>query len=131
MSTLVPIKYVGLRDTYSDHLYGSGVTWVQGEVQPVRAEVALLLLRHPEFKDARKDRSKPIDTAPGSRYDDKPEDTEFGELPPLRDLSTLTKEQLGVFAKRNFGIDLDQGEKKEQLVERARQLMGHNLARVG
>jgi len=43
------IQYVGKQTEKRDRLYASGVVWSQyGEVQPVPAEVAPLLLRHPD-----------------------------------------------------------------------------------
>jgi len=43
------IQYVGKQTDKRDRLYGSGVVWSQyGEVQPVPAETAPLLLQHPD-----------------------------------------------------------------------------------
>jgi hypothetical protein len=42
----VPILYVGRKEREQDHLYGTGIVWLPGEVKDVPADKAPLLLRH-------------------------------------------------------------------------------------
>lgn len=42
----IPVRYIGPKPTFTDHTYGSGLTWHSGEALPVRATIAEKLLRH-------------------------------------------------------------------------------------
>ena len=42
----VPVQYVGRRDTFTDNLYGSGLTFVRDQVRAVPGALAERLLRH-------------------------------------------------------------------------------------
>ncbi|ENX57648.1 MULTISPECIES: RyR domain-containing protein [Acinetobacter] len=45
-----PIQYIGNKSLYKDHLYGSALTFEQGQVRTVPSDLAASLLKHPEFK---------------------------------------------------------------------------------
>lgn len=42
----VPVQYIGRRDTFTDNLYGSGLTFVRDQVRAVPGALAERLLRH-------------------------------------------------------------------------------------
>lgn len=121
---MVKVKYSPTMDQdqeWDDHLYGSG-HWVVGEAREVDDWTAVCLLKHTEFTDARPLKlQKDLDaTAPVVK---EPEE-ETTELAPLVQIDSMTKEQVAVFAKRQFGIDLPGSLKKGEMVEKVRFLMG-------
>ena len=102
----MPIRYVGNRPEFFDYLYGSKETWPQGGVVPVEIPIAIKLLQHPEFEDARDVDEQlahtpkellalPADVPdePGVEEDEKTEE-ELPEEPPLVNLEALTKDQI-------------------------------------
>lgn len=118
---LIKVKYIGLLESWDDHIYGSG-TWVQGEPREVEDYLAMQLLKHSEFEDARHHKQRgPIEAV----IPEKPqEEQEDWEKAPLQSLEAMTKEQIAVFAKRTFGADLPTTNTKAEMVERVRFLMG-------
>ncbi len=44
-----PIQYIGNKSLYKDHLYGSALTFEQGQVRTVPSDLATQFLKHPEF----------------------------------------------------------------------------------
>jgi hypothetical protein len=115
---MITIKYNG-SSPFND--------WNPGDRRDVDPKEAIELLKNADFSDARhyKLRGKPIaveaDPAPK-----KVEQEDFDvELPPLMHLDSMTKEQIGVFAKRNFGIDLVGN--KPEMIGRVQHLMGHAM----
>lgn len=116
----IAIKYVGVKGREVDHNYGSWVVWnATGEIQLVPPESAVKLLKHPEFEDARHNfqKGKPIKV---EAKEPKPEDEPDH---PLISLEASTKHEIALYAKRNFGIDVDLGHKKSELVDQVRGLM--------
>lgn len=45
-----PIQYIGNKSLYKDHLYGSALTFEQGQVRTIPSDLATMFLKHPEFK---------------------------------------------------------------------------------
>lgn len=43
------IQYIGNKSLYKDHLYGSALTFEQGQVRTVPSDLATQFLKHPEF----------------------------------------------------------------------------------
>lgn len=123
MQDVVPILYRHPgRPEWTDHLYGSGLTFKHGEVTLVPGYLYKQFLRHHEFSDARvgKAKSRPIDeTAPLK--------TEEKDEPPLVDLTAMTKENIAMYAKRNFNLDISEGMKKGEMVELVRRQMGTEM----
>jgi len=74
----IAIKYNGPKP-YTDHLYGSKLHWEIGDTRDdVPEHIAVKLLRHPEFEDARKYKSKiKVEEQPREKVED---------LPPLVNL---------------------------------------------
>ena len=119
---LVPVKYVGLKDEEVDHIYGSWVTWKRGEIQEVEDYVAMQLIKHPEFEDARhhKQKTKPIEGVIPERQVEEIKDE---DLPPLvHSMESMTKDQIAQYARRNFGVQVEG--KKGEMIEKVRYLMG-------
>lgn len=118
----VKVKYVGLLDVFEDHLYNTGA-WVKDTPREVEDYQALQLLRHPEFEDARHhtQRGKQIDAVIPEKAD---KDVEEDQLPSLQPLDAMTKAQLAVHAKRQFGVDIPTDLLKSEMVEKVRFLMG-------
>ena len=119
MSDLVKVKYVGQDATWFDHLYNSGATFTQGGVVAVPRESADHLLRHPEFEEA--PQAKKFDTAVPVK------DIPIEE-PPMVNLEAMTKEQLGQYAHRNFGIIVPKKETAEAMRNTIRLQMGKKVA---
>jgi hypothetical protein len=118
----VPIKYVGSSATWTDHLYGSGLTWKQNDFQIVPGYVALKLLKHTEFEDGRtgKMKGRPIDPS-------QPDPTKEEDEPQLVDLSAMTKENLVIYAKRNFNLDISGRTHKPEMIDIVRRQMGTDM----
>ena len=121
---MIPVKYVGPKETEVEHNYGSGVFFKQGEVTMVPDYAAKILLeRHPsEYQDGRHHKQqhleiKPVEPVP-------PKFVEDVEPPPLVNLDAMTKEQLVTFTHKQWGVELDAKGKKADLIDRARSLMG-------
>jgi hypothetical protein len=45
---MLPIKYIGFREHYTDGTYGTGIQFTKGEVQWVPEDKAKLMLKHPD-----------------------------------------------------------------------------------
>ena len=115
----IPIKYNGPKP-YTDHLYGSKLHWEIGDTRDdVPEHIAVKLLRHPEFEDARKRKTEiKVEEPPREEPDN---------LPPLVNLEAMTKDQLVQYAHRNFGVKLDTSVKKAELLDTVRLTMGKRV----
>lgn len=119
----IPVRYVGAKDKEVDHLYGS---WVEfhgyGDVKDVPDWAAVNLLKHPEFEDARhwKAKNKPI--VPEQIHEKKEEEEKIEA--PLVHLESMTKEAIGQYAHRYFGLDLPPASKKSEMINKVRAVMG-------
>ena len=118
----VPVRYIGKKDSYRDHLYGTGITWQKGEMQLVPGYLFDRFMSHADmFQDARVGKMKrnEIDrTRPKQIEDDEP---------PLVNLAGLTKENLVTYAKRNLNLDISQRTHKEEMIEIVRRQMGTDM----
>lgn len=122
----VPIKYVGLKDEWYDHLYGSGVTFKRDKVKAVPPHYAVSLLKHPEFVDARPEgeAGTKIQYDPNRQNEHLNEEVEKEDLPPLVDINMLDKTQLTQYAKRYFNQDLPPKARKDEMIDKVRSMMG-------
>lgn len=121
---MIKVKYspsAEQNQSWFDNLYGSG-EWSADDVRDVDEWTAVCLLKHPEFLDARHHKQRGEIDAKPPVIKDKEEDE--NELAPLVQIDSMTKEQVAVFAKRQFGIDLPAGLKKGEMVDKVRFLMG-------
>lgn len=107
---LMPITYVGRRETYKDGLYGTNLTFSKGQTRMVPADKGALMLRHPDTYALGKttdaiaqqspDGSKRTGNTPEQDEEDRREDV-------LRSLSTMNRRQMAHFAKVTFNRDMD------------------------
>lgn len=109
----IPIGYRGPKEFETDTRYGTGLTWVQGDIHEVSRDQAELLLSHPDiWFDARKPKAiekdpiKPRTMSASIYTEDEPfeEDTVFVRTPPLE--SMTEKPVLMQLAKAKFNVDL-------------------------
>lgn len=123
----VPLTYNGKKQPFTDTLYGSGVRWSQtGTTQDVPLLAAIKLIKHPEFKDARKDQQLPLKSLLLSEEDGPDDDGERErtlEEPPLANVEAMTKAQIVQYVHVNFGVELPSAMKKGEMVDVARQHM--------
>lgn len=118
---LVPIKYTGAFDAWSDHLYDTGLTFAKDKTTSVPAWAAKLFLRHTEFKDMRPNfaRGKPIE---GERpVVEVVEEEVLIDRIPLENMSVV---QLKSFMMKNWGVRVEESATREHMVEEARSLVG-------
>ncbi len=117
------IKYIGGRAVWRDCIYHTGLVFEDGQVREVSAEAAAKLLRHGDVFAA----------APGKRVK-KADDTEAlekaGALEVEREtaafdavqdvilqINRMGKDELELYAKANYGQDLDKRKSAENLRE--------------
>lgn len=118
MSTLIGIKYVGLKNRpQTDTVAGTKLVWADTEqVQFATEEVARKLLRHPDVW------ARTEDKAPESLADlgivpaetEKPKVPEL-ELPPLVPLDVMDRQALIAYARTHFGQTLQVNMKEENM----------------
>lgn len=101
---MIPIKYIGHREVYTDGACGSGLTFVKGQPLAVEDGFAVRMLKHPsvyERGDAEETAGEAPKKAKSHLDDDDPDQT-------ARDaISTMTKDALSTYAKTHFSVDLD------------------------
>lgn len=123
------IKYIGGRAVWRDGIYHTGLVFEDGQVREVSAEAAAKLLRHGDVFVA----------APGRRVI-KADDTEAlekaGALEVEREaaafdavqdvilqINRMGKDELELYAKANYGQDLDKRKSAENLREAVVQMV--------
>lgn len=133
------VMYVGLQPRHKERLYGTGVIFAgRGDVQEIEDEAIArkMLSRHPDqYADAEaygrlnddagdaKDDSEAGTWGAGGTAGDGESATDASKIPEiLQDgeyvpADKLTKDQLEIFAKANFNVDLDKRKSKPDLVE--------------
>lgn len=103
------IRYIGRRLIHKDTLYGTGLTWSQGEEHPVPVDVALRMLRHVDVyalgQEISEGAAKVIAGTPKkTQQQDEDEDRDQD----MRDsIAQMPKDALKQFAKTHFNVDLD------------------------
>ena len=125
----IAVEYVGRKTTYTDHLYGSGLSFDQGQVRSMPGELARKFLKHGDmFKEAGAS-TEPAQAAPTApAQDDTAEqlakaqaqkDEQQQEQNALQDLhdsiNAMAKNSLVDYAKVNYRIDLDKTKKVGEL----------------
>lgn len=121
----IAVKYIGRRESWTDRLYDTGLTFTTGQVRQVPVEAARKLLKHADlFKEGGE--TKPAEEAP--KLDDTQEalaqaqaqkaqkDAQINAVADLHDqVNQMTKDALEQFAKDKFNIDLDKRQKVDDL----------------
>ena len=104
----VGIRYVGVRDLHEDHLYGTRLAWLPGQVHNVDAAIAARMLMHKdvyERADAVADR--PV-AGKANQVEQEQERVQEQQLDDTRSvIAIMDKDALEQFAKTHFQIDLD------------------------
>lgn len=125
----IAVEYVGRKTAYTDHLYGTGLSFDQGQVRSMPGELARKFLKHGDmFKEAGAS-TEPAQAAPAApAQDDTAEqlakaqaqkDEQQQEQNALQDLhdsiNAMAKNSLVDYAKVNYRIDLDKTKKVGEL----------------
>lgn len=125
----IAVEYVGRKATYTDHLYGTGLSFDQGQVRSMPGELARKFLKHGDmFKEAEAS-TEPAQTAPTAPAQDdtaeqlakaqEQKDEQQQEQNALQDLhdsiNAMAKNSLVDYAKVNYRIDLDKTKKVGEL----------------
>ena len=104
----VGIRYVGVRVLHEDHLYGTRLAWLPGQVHNVDATVAARMLMHKdvyERADAVADR--PV-AGKANQVEQEQKRIQEQQLEDTRSaIAIMDKDALEQYAKTHFQIDLD------------------------
>jgi hypothetical protein len=118
--TTIAITYIGHRPIYKDGACGSGVTFEQGQTLAIPEQFAVRMLKHPSVyvratgKDAK---SAPAADVP-VLDEDAQREKEQHDLHDVRDtIQRMDKDSLKVFAKTNWGLNLDGRKSQDALRE--------------
>jgi hypothetical protein len=108
---MTPIKYIGKRDSYTDGLYGTRITWNRGDTKDVPDDIAAKMLKHPDQYVS----GKAKDSAPTVIATPPVKDTE-DELQSARDMiANMEKDSLVEFAMTNYRQHIDKRKSTENL----------------
>lgn len=100
----VGIKYIGDRQTHSDNLYGTNLTWVPGQVHGVNFAAAKKMLLHGDVYRVSGLTDEVIAPPESS---EKPVETEPARLSiPLPNLEGMGKKEMMDFAQQHYGEKL-------------------------
>lgn len=116
----IPVQYIGRKEAYTDHLYGTGLSFEKDQVRGLPTEVARKFLRHADmFKEAgegavvtepvkpldQDDTSKTLDEAAKRQRED--QDKENALIDLKQHVSNMTKNALCEYAMTNYRQKLD------------------------
>jgi len=108
---MIPIKYIGKRDSYTDGLYGTRITWNRGDTKDVPDEIAAKMLKHPDqYVSGKAKDSAPVEIAkPHVKYTE-------DELKAARDsIANMEKDSLIDFAMTHYRQHIDKRKSTEKL----------------
>lgn len=120
----IAVKYVGRRDSWTDRLYGTGLTFTKDQVRFVPSESARQLLKHTDLftedataKPAPEKKTDDTEQAMAQAEAQKAEqNAKVNAVADLHDqVNQMTKDALEQFAKDKFNIDLDKRQKVDDL----------------
>lgn len=137
--TLIPIRFIGRRDSWREVRYGSGLTFTKNQVRSVPERLAERLLRHADLFELA-DKAEAKEPAKAAPEDDtmeqldaaKQEAAKHKALEEQRQsvvdrVMVMDKQALEDFAKANYQQDLD----KRRSVETLRQQVVSFIDRFG
>ncbi|WP_405118756.1 RyR domain-containing protein [Pseudomonas leptonychotis] len=116
----IPVQYIGRKEAYTDHLYGTGLSFEKGQVRGLPTEVARKFLRHGDmFREAgegavvtepvqpldQDDTSKTLDEAAKRQKEDQDKENTLIDL--KQHVSNMTKNALCEYAMTNYRQKLD------------------------
>ena len=113
--TRKPIRYIGKRKIHKDGLFGTEITWEQGQVQMVPADKAVLMLKHKDVYEPGDVESAETQEIPEVNEEKDIQEEEENVRESIKQMSR--KAQLVDFAKVNFNIELDSKAKVAELQE--------------
>lgn len=100
---MIPIRYIGHRDTYIEGVYGSRIEFVKGGVQNVADELAAKLLKHPDVYEQAGDAEEADGLGIQKPVTDEPDDL----IESARDMvANMNKAALEEFAQTNFRMTI-------------------------
>ena len=104
----VGIRYVGVRDLHEDHLYGTRLAWLPGQVHNVDAAIAVRMLMHKDvYERADVETNKPV-SGKSNQVEQEQNRIQEQQLEDTRSaIAIMDKDALEQFAKTHFQIDLD------------------------
>ena len=126
----VAVKYIGRRPTFEDRVYGTGLTFSQGQTRALPAIIASRFLRHPDVfaegsGEAEQDLPSTDDTGEHLARLEQQQSKQHKELNELQDLrdsiQQMTKAGLEDFARTKYRQELD---RRKNLPELRAQVLG-------
>jgi len=97
---LLPVKYIGPRETYVDGTYSTYITFTKGETRMVPADVARKMYSHKDVYVPGDDVADVADVKQGTTAEDDVQD--------LRDsIASMNKEAVAQFVKAHFNQEVD------------------------
>lgn len=122
----IVVVYIGRKPTYTDHLYGTGLSFAQGQERAMPADIARKFLRHPDmFEEGSakavadapaqsgnvEDKEEDDDTArrlaEAKKLEDEQRDKENRILDLKQQINIMTKDSLAEYAMTNYQQNLD------------------------
>lgn len=122
----IVVVYIGRKPTYTDHLYGTGLSFTQGQERAMPADIARKFLRHPDmFEEGSakavadapaqsgnvEDKEEDDDTArrlaEAKKLEDEQRDKENRILDLKQQINIMTKDSLAEYAMTNYKQSLD------------------------
>ncbi len=112
---MIPIKYIGKRETYREGTYGSGIVFTKGQTINIEDDdLARKLLRHPDQYE-RGDTKQAVETT-ASKAKDTTSKEDDDPLQETRDaIATMNKGAIKDFVKTRFNVDVDMTNKVGEL----------------
>lgn len=121
----IVVVYIGRKETYTDHLYGTGLSFTKGQERAMPADIARKFLRHPDMFE--EGSAKAVADAPAQpdKVEDKDEDDTTRQLAAAKKLedenrekenrildlkqqiNIMTKDSLAEYAMTNYKQNLD------------------------
>lgn len=102
----IPVKYVGIRKTYTDGCYGTHITWARDEILNVPVDDAVKMLKHPDVwikpKLASKKYADKVKTPKVVEKEVEPEENEDDIISTKLNLKMMDEDGLRKFAHNNF-----------------------------
>ena len=98
--SLVPVKYIGKRPSYTDGTFGTRINFDRGDSRMVPLNIAKLMLKHPDVYTEGDADAPVVEIAPPRKEED--------ETQNMRDaVANMDKESLATFAKTHFNASID------------------------
>ena len=138
----IVVVYIGRKETYTDHLYGTGLSFVKGQERAMPADIARKFLRHgdmfsegqaiaaaaepaPDKDDDADDTSKVLDEAKKRQDEERKQEERLLDL--KQQINVMTKKSLTEYAMTNYRQKLDQ----QKSVAELRQLVTGMIDQYG